>query len=175
MDSLVTLLNRTSVNKNTLSPSLQDHILLNIPLFSSVIVVYLLRMNTPYLWGFIIGSGINVFLNKLLKQFFKQERPSNPTLSVKESILFYSKEEMYGMPSGHMQICAFALVYYYLLKRNILVVFVLFFLLCISFYQRLITRHHTVEQLLVGIGVGGVYAYCLFYGINRYLSKKDFI
>ena len=145
------------------------------PLIISIIVVYFLRNKSPYLWTFIIGSCANVFLNKILKLFFRQDLPTNPVISSLEPQSFYTGEEQYGMPSGHMQIAAFALVYYYLLKRNWTITMIFLLITILTFYQRLISRHHTVEQLLAGLTVGSIFAYMLFSGLNRYLSKKEFV
>ena len=154
---------------------LVDHIGFNGPIIISIIVLYFLRKNSSYLYAFILGSCANVFLNKILKIFFRQNRPDGAVISDQEPSSFYTGEEQYGMPSGHMQIAAFALVYYYLLKRNWTITMILLLITILTFYQRLVSRHHTIEQLFTGLTVGSVFAYLLFGGLNRYLSKKEFV
>ena len=154
---------------------LVDQFAFNGPFIISIIVLYFLRNNSYYLYAFILGSCANVFLNKILKLFFKQDRPDGAVISALEPQSFYTGEEQYGMPSGHMQIAAFALVYYYLMKRNWTITIILLLITILTFYQRFISRHHTVEQLFAGLTVGSVFAYVLFSGLNRYLSKKEFV
>ena len=142
------------------------------PFIITIIVAYFIRNNIPYLQAFVFGTFVNIFLNKLLKLVFRQNRPSN----IKHDIyMSYTGAEQYGMPSGHMQITFFAITYYYLLKRPpIHTLILLLFLAGIVFYQRYSSHNHTIEQLLVGSAVGGIFAYILFDGTERYLSKKDF-
>ena len=148
-----------------------DNFLFNEPFIITLMVAYFLRNNIPYLHSFIIGSCLNLFLNKVLKLFFRQNRPTDVK---SDSHMSYTGAEQYGMPSGHMQIAFFAIVYYYLLKKSIVPTLILLFFTGLVFYQRYVNRNHTIEQLLIGSIVGSAVAYIVFYGMERYLSKKDF-
>lgn len=140
-----------------------------------IIGIYLLRNMPPYLWTFIIGNGLNLFLVKCLKVFIRQARPPNPIpFPEMETPTTYTKEEQFGMPSGHAQIAFFMITYIYLVKKSPSWLVFSLFLGCITLYQRWVYRRHTVEQLVVGCVAGSAFAYILFTGTRKYLSDKKF-
>ena len=145
-----------------------EFIIVNIQFIVSIIVIYLLRYNTPYLWAFIIGSGINLFLNQLLKMGIKEKRPT-------QSPIHESDTDQYGMPSGHAQIVFFAITFYYLIKQHTTITCLFLFLACITLYQRYAYKYHTPEQLGVGAIIGSAFAYFIVNGMRNYLSKRQFL
>ena len=121
----------------------------NAPFIISIIIIYLLRTNTPYLWAFILGSILNHWFNLLLKFVIKDPRPR----VVRDDN--YLGIEQYGMPSGHAQIAFFAIAFYYLVKKQWTNTILFVFLSCIALssitlYQRYTYKYHTPEQLLAG-------------------------
>lgn len=151
-----------------------EYIIFNGPYLISLCTVYLLRNNTPYVWAFVIGSWINMYMNKLLKSWIRLPRPSLPRPETTETgQSFYIGAEKYGMPSGHAQILFFAITFLFLVKRYITITYLFLFLACIVLYQRWIYKHHTLEQLAAGIFTGSAFAYCIVLGTNRYVSNKS--
>ena len=137
--------------------------------------IYLLRNRSPYLWAFIWGGFANQYVNKGLKLWIQQPRPSNPILFREmESEKNYENEERFGMPSGHAQSAFFIITYIYLVNKSTSWLIISSFLGCITLFQRWKYRRHTVAQLAVGTGIGIFMAYMLFTGMRTYLSKKDF-
>jgi membrane-associated phospholipid phosphatase len=145
----------------------------NSPFIISVIVLYLLRNNTPYLWAFILGSLLNHWLNLLLKISIQDPRPriiNDPN---------YLGAQQYGMPSGHAQIAFFAITFYYLVKKHNTNTFLFSFLAlsgitlsCITLYQRYTYKYHTLEQLLVGAIMGSAFAQFIVNGTKQYLIDQ---
>lgn len=143
------------------------------PYIISAIVIYLLRINTPYLWAFILGSVLNHWFNLLLKIVIQDPRPriiNDPN---------YLGAEQYGMPSGHTQIAFFAITFYYLVKKQWTNTILFVFLTCIALsgitlYQRYTYKYHTVEQLLAGAIMGSGFAYFIVNGTKQYLTYQQF-
>ena len=141
---------------------------------SAVILViftgYVLKNQLPYLIGYFSFFAFNILINKLIKNFIQQPRPKNPIHYSDNEI--YTNAEQYGMPSGHVQLAVFSVMYLYMVKRNILWAFMGIFLCAITFYQRWKYRRHTVEQLIAGGIIGTLIGYFAYNTINQYLSKR---
>jgi membrane-associated phospholipid phosphatase len=107
--------------------------------------------------AFPIGWFLNSKLNKFLKNWIREPRPTSlHNLGSLDNIKDYHGAEVYGMPSGHSQSMFFSLFYLYLVKKSNVLLWITLFLAGLTLYQRWIYGRHTTEQLLVGscIGVG---------------------
>jgi membrane-associated phospholipid phosphatase len=146
-----------------------DEIGENGPLILMIISIFLLWLRKNQLIYCIIGTFASSFLNVFLKNFFQQLRPSadidSKTLQIalKNGKRFIFRNgipyNIFGMPSGHAQLCLFYTVFVFMCLRqyNILGVYLLISLL--TAYQRVKHSHHTILQVLVG----GIVGMCLGY------------
>ena len=153
-----------------------DYIGYNSSIILTIIGIYQLQHQKIYLLGFILGSILDVCLNKILKLLFKQKRPNDPILFTGiETTTTYLEEEQYGMPSEHAQTLFFALTFLYLVKKSMTLLILSLFLGGLTIYQRLKYLRHTIEQLCIGSIIGILFAIIWYNGVNRYLSKNSFI
>ena len=135
-----------------------------------ILSIYLLRNNDTILFCYILGNAANIVMNFILKNIIKQPRPK-PINAVGEdnsSVIQQLLEiDVYGMPSGHSQSAAFSTMFIYLVfkQTNLLVLYLV--VTCITLWQRVHYKFHTLMQVLVGSAVGAGIAYCTFY-----LSQK---
>jgi dolichyldiphosphatase len=117
---------------------------------------------------FFVGLVASHECAKILKKLIKQPRPIGAPLST------------YGMPSDHSQFVAFTAIYLFqvLIARQGMRKSALF-LSCISMificigvlYSRVYLRAHTVEQVLVGAGLGLITGR-LWYWLTRTILLK---
>jgi len=123
---------------------------------------------------YIIGFFINLLLNIFLKMIFQQPRPS-VDIKLFESIKNNRKMnnniilfDMFGMPSGHTQLCFFSVTFIFLSlkKYNILLGYLLISFL--TMYQRVKYNYHTMLQVFFGSIIG-----CLLGYIMYYISQKN--
>ena len=115
----------------------------------------LVLTSTPLV--FILFLATNAMLNKLLKKNIQQPRPKDCSSYLKKS---------YGMPSGHSQHASFTAAFVWwdasYVQKVVLVLATL-----TTLVQRVVTKCHTVTQVLTGLVVG------VTYGLLTYhLSKK---
>ena len=119
--------------------------------------------NLPYLfilWKLIIERKIYdkykfvllvllcFILNTILKNLIKSPRPiSNDK---------YGELQKYGMPSGHSQIIWFILFYK---PKKDLQHLIGFIIALLSSYQRIITKNHYLDQVIIGSIIGIILAY----------------
>jgi membrane-associated phospholipid phosphatase len=139
------------------------------PIITSLITTVSLLENPPYLFTFLFGSLLNHAFIGVLKLAIKQPRPSNQVHYIDDSTII--GPNIYGMPSGHAQISAFAITTLYLTKGPIQWILVSLFIGALTLYQRWSFRRHTIEQLLVGTILGGSFAYILFWITKNYLER----
>jgi membrane-associated phospholipid phosphatase len=156
------------------------------PLILMIISIFLLWSHQNQLIYCIIGTFANLLLNILLKGIFQQPRPSDHTdtktfqLALKNGKRFIFKNgipyDIFGMPSGHVQLCLFYTVFIFMCLRqyNILSVYLLISLL--TAYQRIKHKHHTILQVfaggIVGICVGYVTYILTNNNIKGFIKKK---
>ena len=115
---------------------------------------------------FLGGSVISVCLNLLLKKVIQDPRPIGWNAAGKY-IESGGLSDQWGMPSGHMQMSAFTLAFWYFAvgerSRSSLTSGVFgvaaTILLFITAVQRYVYRKHNVMQLLAGVVVGTMLAY----------------
>ncbi len=117
---------------------------------------------------FFLGLVASHECAKLLKKLIKQPRPIGAPLS------------SYGMPSDHSQFVAFTAIYLLqvLLARQgvrksaLILSSISMIITCIGvFYSRVYLRAHTIEQVLVGAGLGLVTGR-LWYWITTHILLK---
>jgi membrane-associated phospholipid phosphatase len=103
---------------------------------------------------------INTLINKGLKIIIKEPRPNN----WKKFISFekLENEEKYGMPSGHAQSAGFSIIFYYLLFGIDEILYIMLLITGITGFQRYHNKNHTILQLIVGLIIGGIFAYSVF-------------
>ena len=156
------------------------------PLILMLTSIFLLRSRPNQLIYCIIGTFANSLLNVFLKGFFQQLRPSANIdsktfqLALKNGKRFIFKNgipyNIFGMPSGHAQLCLFYTVFVFMCLRqyNILSVYLLISLL--TAYQRVNNSHHTILQVFAGSIVGICVGYLTYLltsnNIKGCLKKK---
>ena len=146
------------------------------------IISILLFYKLPFiLIIYIIGTGINLFINIILKLTFKQPRPDDDIKSFElmkangKRILF----DKYGFPSSHSQTSAYSTIFILMVSLQKInnssfsfssnhfsrwIYWVLLFLILTinTSYQRVKYRNHTLFQVIIGLLVGSFVGYCVF-------------
>lgn len=100
---------------------------------------------------FILGVILTIVLNTILKNIIKEPRPE-PTEDTK-----YGKLQEYGMPSGHAQLAAFALLFdapQTYSERTAHTYYMMFIIFIATLYHRNYTNYHSVSQLFAGTLAG---------------------
>lgn len=131
-----------------------------------------------YLWGFpkylivyVVFAMLDLFINKLLKIWFVQERPRNIKSIIGEE---HEGIELYGMPSKHLQSIFFSITYLYMVKGSFQWLLGELVIALLAINQEINYRQHTISQIIVGalcgISVGYVANYVGEYWI--YEKKK---
>jgi dolichyldiphosphatase len=142
-------------------------------------IVFLFDKQT-YMLFFIGGFILNNLFNILLKSIIKDPRPNNDKLLI-EILTANGKRldfDKYGMPSGHAQMCGFALSYITLTLNNPYVTGLYLLITIISLIQRYKNNNHTLLQLIIGLLLGLIIGYLFYHITNKYikgnlLPKKD--
>ena len=117
-----------------------NHILITlIPIW-----MYIIKMtDMDNIGKFTLFILLNCTINMTAKNILKHPRPTNEVM----------KFDNYGMPSGHAQAVWFIVFYQY---KNVSIQMsgLLILLAIISCIQRIVTRKHTIGQVIVGSIVG---------------------
>jgi len=137
-------------------------------MFSNIFLMYKKPHFQIYYFFFYI---INVLLNTILKQLFKQPRPSideKTFLAVlKKNERFVRRDghpyDIFGMPSGHTQSVIYSTLFNFLVFRNISMIIPFIFLSLITMIQRVVYNHHTILQVIVGGCIGTMVAFIAYY------------
>jgi membrane-associated phospholipid phosphatase len=97
-----------------------DYIGLYAPLILIFVSIFILQNKTKYLQIYIIGLILNNMLNAILKYAIKEPRPSKDSRILEMAIANGQRfgYDMYGMPSGHAQNCAYNLAFVTLVLNN---------------------------------------------------------
>jgi membrane-associated phospholipid phosphatase len=137
------------------------------PLIIALCVIIALMKRPTYIALYILFFGLNNELNKLLKSWFREERPSSPIPFSR--VEKYSGVQFYGMPSGHAQSAGFSVVFLSVLEGYyswwLYIIAAIMGLTCI---QRWKYRRHTVEQIMAGLFFGGTFAWIVLYVFDDY-------
>lgn len=120
------------------------------------------------------GTLASVFFNVLLKEIIRDPRPIPPPSNI-ESGVWWS--DQWGMPSGHMQMSAFTLSFWYFAGGNVCRTLTGWsfgagatILLFITALQRYIYGKHNITQLLAGVIIGTGLAYAI---VTRGVHKPN--
>ena len=108
----------------------------------------------------------NLLLNVTLKSLIRQERPPNQINLLKFD---YTDAKQYGMPSGHSQQVAAAVYLILSLTKSRTIIALALSQSIATTFQRVLTRKHTLGQVVAGIIVGTIYSHLWR---NRVLSWK---
>jgi len=120
---------------------------------------------------YLTGVVLNSLLNQYIKPIVGDARPKNP-LKYLASEKFVSKNEVYGLPSGHSQNVFFSIVYlYYTIHYFMPWTMIGLLLAGATIYERWAFHNHSLIQLFSGAVVGGAFAYFVVYVRDVYLSK----
>jgi len=143
------------------------------PYCLGILSIYLFRDKDTLLFCYILGNAANIVMNFILKNIIRQPRPTaiknigDDNSPVVKQIL---EIDVYGMPSGHSQSAAFSTMFIYLVFKQTNLLLLYFFVACITLWQRVHYKFHTLMQVLVGSAVGAGISYYTFY-----LSQKILI
>ena len=139
------------------------------PILLFFINIYFLYDRFFWCCVYITFVVINTILNKGLKIIIKEPRPKDwKSFATFERL---EQEEKYGMPSGHAQSVGFSLIFYYLLFDIDEIFYSMLFIGGFTIYQRYYNKNHTTLQLIIGLIVGGMFAYSVFYFAKKYKNN----
>lgn len=128
------------------------------PIGGYILSAFALRKTTLF-YAFFLFGFINDILNRLLKRWIRDPRPSlfqHEETGKFDKLTFIAGR--WGMPSGHAQQIFYCIGYLLYsgntTVNNINLIPILLLLSVLTVYQRWIYHYHTVLQLLVGSIVG---------------------
>lgn len=130
-----------------------------------IIVIYLIYPQTTDLVFFLVGIILNSISNRILKPLFRSLRPKNPVKFLHseefpKKIDYTKNNNYYGMPSGHSQNVAYSLTYLYLtIPESPMIKLFSIIIGLLTIFERWWFRNHTILQLIVGVFIGGLFAY----------------
>lgn len=142
------------------------------PFVSAAINIFLLWKQQFYLIIYIFFLIINSFLNKIIKLIIREKRPNGHKQNTFDKY-GYNGADLYGMPSSHSQSAFFSLIYSWLVIHSVPLFIIQLFICSLTVYQRWKYKKHTIEQLSVGAFIGSIFAYIVFYFINKLLKSKN--
>lgn len=146
-----------------------------------IVLSWTLLWNNPNLFFYYnIGIFFNAIINIILKGIIQEPRPlfdnKDFNLIKTHAKKYYFQNgipfDIFGMPSGHAQACAFSTAFIYFALKNINLTL---FYLCISLltcYQRVKYDYHTISQVLVGSLVGSFFALFIYNSAKEKLKGK---
>jgi len=162
------------VNLQEIVDTFIENPLLAIGYYGPLILIF---MNVYFLYDrffwcciYIIFVIINTFLNKGLKLLIKEPRPKDGKKY--GSFEKLEKEESYGMPSGHAQSAMFSVFFYYLLYGIDEILLLMLFITGLTVFQRSYNKNHTITQLIIGLIIGGLFSYIVYYFSRKYKNKN---
>jgi membrane-associated phospholipid phosphatase len=151
-----------------------DYIGFSAPYLLLLVSIYLLSSKTYYLIYYIIGFGFNILLNLILKGIIQQPRPTEDLklINIAKNNGKRISFDVYGMPSGHAQLCFYSTVFIYLVFKNTNITIFYIIISLITMYQRLKYKNHTLLQVIIGALVGGLFSYLVFELTKKNISGK---
>jgi hypothetical protein len=141
------------------------------PLILTIANLILMRKKQTFQFYYFIFIFVSILLNFVLKLLIKQPRPSIDDktfmMVLKKNERFVTKNGMpydvFGMPSGHSQSVVFSTLYNYLVFHN-MKMSILFLLISLNtMIQRVVDKHHTILQVIVGASIGALLGYFAFH------------
>ena len=141
------------------------------PIILIIYSCYLLWDKSNLFFYYVVGIFINAILNLIIKGIIQEPRPSEDLktfeLSLKNGRRFLFKDgiphDIFGMPSGHTQSSLFSAIFIFLSLKNLNILRVYLLISFIIMTQRVAFNHHTINQVIVGAIVGGLFGYSMFY------------
>ena len=139
------------------------------PNISLVLTSVALLDQKKYFVPFILFYLLIYYTNGVLKQVFKQPRPSG--FLDKNDGGNYTATEQYGMPSGHSSAVWYCFTYLWLIKPTNCLLLIDLAICLNTMYQRWAFKKHTIGQLAVGMLIGGGVAW-LSVAVTRHVLKQ---
>ncbi len=141
------------------------------PLYLVVLSWILLWEKNTLFFYYTVGLFLDAILNILLKGIFKQPRPSEDpqkfNLAITHGKRFLYKDGMpydiFGMPSGHSQSVLYSTVFMFFALKDKKMIYIYCIISLLTMAQRIICKHHTLFQVIVGVGFGGIMGYIMFF------------
>ena len=140
------------------------------PNITFVITAFFLFNQKMFFFSYLVFYFANTYLNKILKNIFRQPRPSG-WKAINEADNDDGRVT-YGMPSGHAQWVTFSTTFLYLVKKDRSLLLLELFICALTIYQRWKYRRHSLDQLAAGSLVGASVAYLCYELTNKYLITK---
>lgn len=137
--------------------------------------ICLLSTKSYFFVYYIIGFGLNILLNIILKGIIQQPRPKEDIklINISKNNGKRISYDVYGMPSAHAQLSFYSLIFIYLVFKSWN--WTIFFYIIISIstlFQRVKYKNHTIPQVLVGALVGAIFSYFIFYTCKKNIGGK---
>ena len=115
---------------------------------------------------------MNAIINDILNGFIAQPRPNDTKIEIEKRYSKILNFERFGMPSGHVQIVFFTLIFTYLATQDIRILLGYFIISLVVIYQRVHYGYHFISQTIVGAFIGTAIAWLFFqYGLNVHKGK----
>jgi membrane-associated phospholipid phosphatase len=140
------------------------------PLLLFTTSCWLLFEKKTMLYYYIIGSIINVILNIIMKITIQQPRPrvDEETFQLmlthfKQDVFKHGIPDIFGMPSGHAQSVVFSTAFIYLTMKNKNWLLLYSVVSLVTMGQRVVYKHHTICQVIIGSFIGLGFAFFVFY------------
>ena len=141
------------------------------PIILIIYSCYLLWDKSNLFFYYVVGIFINAILNLIIKGIIQEPRPSEDLktfeLSLKNGNRFLFKDgiphDIFGMPSGHTQSSLFSTIFIFLSLKNLNILRIYLLISFIIMAQRVAFNYHTINQVIVGAIVGGLFGYSMFY------------
>ena len=127
------------------------------PLILLPITILKLLHRFPYLIGYLVGFFVNTTINRYIKSTVKEPRPDGG-----RSVFtweHYTGAEKYGMPSLHAQSVIYSTAFLYFTTGSQSWLVLNLFIAALTLYQRWYYKRHTIQQLIIGSGLGVIIAW----------------
>jgi|UniRef100_A0A6C0ILQ1 membrane-associated phospholipid phosphatase len=129
---------------------------------------------------FFVGLCLCVLLNFVLKKIIRIRRPCINIhlfdLLVGENEEYVERNDkkyhIYGMPSGHSQLCGYAFIFLTLFLRDNYISLFYFLISILTMYQRVKYEHHTVLQVIIGVTIGCLWGVGIYYFAGKQIAGK---
>lgn len=143
------------------------------PYITFIITSLYLLFISNYLFLAIYSVGVlcNLQIIAILKNWIREPRPKNPVPYIDHAFV---GPHVYGMPSGHAEICFFNITFLWLTlfyrPKIWWILYISVGITLLTLYQRWKYRRHTIEQLAVGSLVG-----ILFGGLAHQIANYSYV
>lgn len=136
------------------------------------IFLFIRKRYIEILFLFITLFGVR-WLNELLKEVFKRDRPAlHPLVS----------EKGYSFPSGHVMnsIAVYAFIFFLILyvlhveiKRKVLIILIPIFIISLVVISRMYLGVHNLTDVVAGLSIGWIYMMCI-QSLYRFITELAF-